>query len=38
MSHLNSNIGNTMNMELDAHDDYDDLLWGIEAKEEGGEV
>ncbi|KAF8133264.1 hypothetical protein EV363DRAFT_50264 [Boletus edulis] len=35
--HLN-NIGNVMNMELNAHASYDNLEWGIEAKEEGGEV
>ena len=31
-------IGNIMNMQQDAHTDYDDLLWGIEAKEEEGQV
>ncbi|KAF8558054.1 hypothetical protein OG21DRAFT_1405907 [Imleria badia] len=36
VSHLNS-IGNVMNMQLDAHDSYDKLKWGIEAKEEGEE-
>ena len=35
--HLN-NIGNAMNMELNAHTSYDELRWGIEAKEEGGKV
>ncbi|KAF8133266.1 hypothetical protein EV363DRAFT_1397502 [Boletus edulis] len=35
--HLN-NIGNVMNMEMNAHGSYDNLEWGIEAKEEGGEV
>ncbi|KAF8432753.1 hypothetical protein L210DRAFT_2767593 [Boletus edulis BED1] len=35
--HLN-NIGNVMNMQHDAHSSYDNLEWGIEAKEEGGEV
>ena len=30
--------GNAMNMELNAHAFYDDLRWGIEAKEEGGKV
>ncbi|KAI9573140.1 hypothetical protein HD554DRAFT_2276719 [Boletus coccyginus] len=37
VSHLN-NIGNTMNMQQDAHTSYVNLRWGIEAKEEGGEV
>ncbi|KAG6379300.1 hypothetical protein JVT61DRAFT_11755 [Boletus reticuloceps] len=37
MHHLN-NIGNVMNMQHDAHVSYDNLDWGIEAKEEGGEV
>ncbi|KAF8133265.1 hypothetical protein EV363DRAFT_1295460 [Boletus edulis] len=37
MHHLN-NIGNVMNMELNAHTSYDNFHWGIEAKEEGGEV
>jgi hypothetical protein len=37
MNYLN-NIGNVMNMQQDAHVSYDDLDWGIEAKEEGGEV
>ncbi|KAG6379309.1 hypothetical protein JVT61DRAFT_11764 [Boletus reticuloceps] len=37
LHHLN-NIGNVMNMELNAHASYDNLDWGIEAKEEGGEV
>ncbi|KAH0830263.1 hypothetical protein J3R83DRAFT_1627 [Lanmaoa asiatica] len=27
-----------MNMEQNAHSTYDQLKWGIEAKEEGGEV
>ncbi len=35
--HLNR-IGNVMNMQQDAHKKYDDLSWGIEAKEEGGQV
>ena len=35
--HLNT-IGNAMNMEQNAHAAYDNLMWGIEAKEEGGEV
>ncbi|KAG6379321.1 hypothetical protein JVT61DRAFT_11778 [Boletus reticuloceps] len=35
--HLN-NIDNVMNMQLDAHASYHHLDWGIEAKEEGGEV
>ena len=35
--HLN-NIGNAMNMELNAHTSYDELRWRIEAKEEGGKV
>ena len=35
--HLNT-IGNAMNMQQDAHTAYDNLMWGIEAKEEGGEV
>lgn len=35
--HLNT-IGNVMNMEQNAHTTYDNLLWGIEAKEESGEV
>jgi hypothetical protein len=34
---LNS-IGNFMNMEQNAHMDYDDLAWGIEAKGEGEQV
>ncbi|KAH9981765.1 hypothetical protein BJV74DRAFT_854001 [Russula compacta] len=34
MNHLN-NIGNAMNMELNAHTHYDNLHWGIEAKDEG---
>jgi hypothetical protein len=34
---LNS-IGNVMNMQQDAHTDYNDLLWGIEVKEEDGQV
>ncbi|KAF8549517.1 hypothetical protein OG21DRAFT_1525742 [Imleria badia] len=37
VSHLNS-IGNATNMEHNAHILYDDLYWGIEAKEESGEV
>ena len=37
VSHLND-IGNAMNMQQDAHNSHDDLRWGIEAKEEGGEV
>jgi len=37
IQNLNS-IGNVMNMQQDAHTDYGDLLWGIEAKEEGGQV
>jgi hypothetical protein len=37
MNYLN-NIGNVMNMEQNAHGLYDDLDWGIEAKEEGREV
>ncbi|KAF8432745.1 hypothetical protein L210DRAFT_3413118 [Boletus edulis BED1] len=37
MHHLN-NIVNVMNMQHDAHVSYDNLDWGIEAKEEGGEV
>ena len=35
--HLNT-IGNAMNLEQNAHTAYDNLMWGIEAKEEGGEV
>jgi hypothetical protein len=35
--HLNT-IGNVMNLQQDAHTAYDNLMWGIEAKEEGGEV
>ncbi|KAF8419964.1 hypothetical protein L210DRAFT_3510620 [Boletus edulis BED1] len=35
--HLN-NIGNVMNMQHNAHSSYDNLEWGIEAKEEGGEM
>ena len=31
-------IGNVMNMQQDAHKKYDDLYWGVEAKEEGGQV
>ena len=37
MSHLNS-IGNAMNLETNAHTSYDELYWGIEAKEKDGEV
>ncbi|KAG8220712.1 hypothetical protein J3R82DRAFT_3035 [Butyriboletus roseoflavus] len=37
VSHLNK-IGNVMNMELNAHTTYDLLSWGIEAKEESGQV
>jgi hypothetical protein len=37
MSYLND-IGNVMNIQQDAHVSYNDLDWGIEAKEEGGEV
>lgn len=39
MDYLND-IGNVMNIQHDAHISYDDLHWGIEAKEEpkGGEV
>ncbi|KAF8558052.1 hypothetical protein OG21DRAFT_1481832, partial [Imleria badia] len=37
VSHLND-ISNAMNMELNAESSYDELMWGIEAKEEGGEV
>ena len=37
MKHLN-NFGNAMNMEPAPHALYDDLEWGIEAKEEGGKV
>ena len=33
-----NDIGNVMNMELNAHAFYDDLRWGIKAKEEGGKV
>jgi hypothetical protein len=36
--HSLNRIGNVMNMQQDAHTDYDDLAWGIEAKEEGGQV
>jgi hypothetical protein len=35
--HLNK-IGNAMNMEGNAHSAYDNLMWGIEAMEESGEV
>ncbi|KAK2462687.1 hypothetical protein APHAL10511_005303 [Amanita phalloides] len=35
--HLNK-IGNVMNMQQDAHTDYNNLKWGIEAEEEGGKV
>jgi len=31
-------ISNVMNMEQNAHTDYDDLAWGIEVKEEDGQV
>ncbi|KAH9987636.1 hypothetical protein BJV74DRAFT_796476 [Russula compacta] len=37
MSYLDKNR-QCMNMERNAHVDYDDFVWGIEAKEEGGEV
>jgi hypothetical protein len=37
VQHLNK-IGNVMNMEQNAHTAYDNLKWGIEAKEEGGQV
>jgi hypothetical protein len=35
--HLND-IGNAMNISLDAHEAYDNLEWGIEAREKDGEV
>ena len=35
--HLNT-IGSAMNMEQNAHTAYDNLMWGIEAEEDGGEV
>ena len=35
--HLNT-IGNVTNLEQNAHTTYDNLMWGIEAKEESGEV
>ena len=37
VQHLNK-IGNVMNMQQDAHTAYDNLKWGIEAKEESGKV
>ena len=37
IKNLNS-IGNVMNLEQNAHKKYDDLYWGIEATEEGGQV
>jgi len=35
--HLNT-ISNAMNLEQNAHTAYNNLMWGIEAREEGGEV
>ena len=37
MNNLNG-PGNAMNMDLNAHASYDDLEWGIEAKEEDEKV
>jgi hypothetical protein len=31
-------VGNVMNMQYNVHKFYNDLRWGIEANEEGGEV
>ena len=36
--HYLNNLGNVMNMESNAHTSYDELRWGIEAKEEDGKV
>jgi hypothetical protein len=33
-----NDIGNVMNMQQDAHISYNDLQWGIEAREEDGKV
>ena len=33
-----NDIGNVMNMEQNTHISYDDLQWGIEAREEDGKV
>ena len=37
MQHLND-LGNVTNLELNAHTDYDDLRWGIEAQRDDGKV
>jgi hypothetical protein len=31
-------LGNVMNLEVNTHNFYDDLYWGIEAKNENGKV
>jgi len=33
-----NNLGNVMNIESNAHTSYDDIFWGIEAREENGMV
>ena len=33
-----NDTGNVINMQQDAHTSYDELRWGIEAKEEDGKV
>jgi len=35
--HVNG-IGNVANFQSDAHSQYDELRWGIEAREEDGNV
>jgi hypothetical protein len=37
LRHLND-LGNVMNLQGDAHNDYDNLLWGIEAQVENETV
>ena len=37
LRHLND-LGNVMNLQADAHSDYDTLLWGIEAQVENETV
>ena len=37
LRHLND-LGNVMNLEANAHSDYDTLLWGIEAQVENETV
>ena len=33
-----NDLGNVMNIESNAHTSYDDIFWGIEAREENGMV